>query len=184
MKMKQIKGKQGLAVCIGGLLIISIGFFYGVYMPQQENIMNQKAVQKENQKKLILVKNFLNEHPDLASYEKEIDEKEAIVEMMLPETMQISKFIRSMETFAQKHKIFLAAMKPDVIKQQDEIRSVAFAMEFYGDYFSLVAFLQEIEKMQPFVCIKKLSVQAEEHRLNCKMVIETYAEMEIEKSNG
>jgi Tfp pilus assembly protein PilO len=182
--MKQIKGKQGLILCIGGLIIISIVFFYGVYEPQQQNIVNQKALQKEGQKKLILVKNFLNEHPNLVFYEKEVDEKEAIVEMMLPENMQISKFIRAMETFAQKHKIFLAAMKPDIIRQQDGIRSVAFAMEFYGDYFSLVAFLQEIERMQPFVCVKKLSIQAEEHRLNCKMVIETYAKMEIEKSNG
>lgn len=182
--MKQINGRQGLVLCIGGLIIISIAFFHSVYEPQQQNIVNQKMLQKEDQRKLILIKNFLNEHPNLASYEKEMDTKAAVVEMMLPETMQISTFIRSMETFAQKHKIFLAAMKPDIIKQQNEIRSVAFAMEFYGDYFSLVSFLQEIERMQPFVCIKKLSVQAEEHRLNCKMVIETYAEMEIEKSNG
>lgn len=182
--MMQNKEKSGLLICLGCLLVLSVGFFYGIYEPQQQAILDKKSLLKQMQREGVVIKNFLNEHPNLAAYEKEMAEKNQTVEKLLPKNIQSSLFIRSVETFAQKHKIFLFAVKPDLVKQQDELQRIAFAMEFYGDYFSVIAFLQEIERMQPFTCVKKLSIRADGDRLDCKMVIETYAKLEIEKLNG
>jgi Pilus assembly protein, PilO. len=177
------KEKAGFGVCMGCLLVFFAVFFNSVYEPQQQAIVQKKSLLKENQKEIVAVKNFLNEHSNLSAYESELSEKEGIAEKLLPKNMQISLFIRSVETFAQKHKIFLFVVKPDVVKQQDELQCVAFSIEFYGDYFSVLAFLQEIERMQPFTCVKKLTIRAEDDHLDCKMIIETYAKMKIEKSN-
>lgn len=171
------KNKQRLKLGLWLTALAAIGglFFFGLYEPQQQAIREQKILMETEKRELISIENFLNEHPDLAAYEAEMNKKEKVVGAMLPEDMQLSLFMLDIQKIAVQDHIVLNGMKPDKISRQDRYAELPIKIDAAGNYFQLLDFLKDIESRPRFARVKKLQVHAAENLLHCKFLLVIYA---------
>ena len=181
--MKQSRQNIKMLLWFGSLVLGGLLFFFALYQPQQRTLQEEKFLLEEQRVQLISLKNFLNAHPDLTAYEKEVEAKEHKAAVMLPEHMQLSPFVSDMQKLAVRSNVALASIKPDKISSQGDYDELAVAVEATGDYFQLLDFLKAIENMPRFVRVRQMLMQAEEQQLHCRLLLVVYARSEKSGEN-
>jgi len=181
--MKRSRQKIKILLWFGSFVLIGLLFFFALYQPKQQALQEKKFLLGAQREQLISLKNFLNAHPDLAAYEKEIAEKENKVAIMLPEHMQLSPFVSDMQKLAVRSNVVLASIKPDKINSQADYDELAVAVEATGNYFQLLAFLKAVENMPRFVRVRQMLIQAEEKQLRGRFLLVVYAKKEKAMGN-
>jgi type IV pilus assembly protein PilO len=156
------------------IVVLSIGFIYFVYKPQQMEIQFKKVVLEDEKAKIIGIENFINEHRDMKAYIEKINEKEIVVDEKLPEKENLSKFLSEAQTSAVQNKLNIKGIKPESIRQQPGFIEIPISISLRGTYFQLIDFLQSIENAKRFVRVKNVEVHAEEDMLELKCLLIIY----------
>lgn len=159
------------------MFILSVGFIYFVYKPQQMEIQLKKVILKDEKAKIIDIENFINEHHDMKVYIEKMSAKEMVADEKLPEKENISKFLSEVQTNAVQNNLYLKSIKPESIQQRSGFIEIPISISSRGTYFQLIDFLQSIEDAKRFVKVKNIKVHAEDDMLEMKCSLLIYCMM-------
>ena len=158
-----------------GVIFLSVTIYTFVYVPRQQKLLDLAATVKEKETSVISIENFMNKHPDLPSYEQELQKKADFLSQLLPNNMELSSFLSEVEKLAAASQVTLLQIKPNKLISKGTYQEIPILLEFQGNYFQILHFLRQIEAAQRFNAGSHLSIQRQDDILVCKLVLSIYS---------
>lgn len=152
--------KAGLVLAL--MLAASAGWWFFFHTPMRVATAGWQAESTKAHATLIDVQNYKNS--SAAARQAEQKKRHAFLEEALPETMEQSTFLGSIERLAFAHHLMLLGVKPgETLGRADGLQECSVTVKVAGDYFQLIEFLQGLDAQKAggrFVNVRELSLKA------------------------
>lgn len=156
------------------LVLMGVGCFMGA--PSYREIMQMVDERQQLSKELNSLKNFALRHNDYEAFRIGKFKELETLEQRLPEWIDSNQVQLKLQQLALKQKLYvskinlLEATKKSGLqavgsKEKDltSLKSDSFQLEVYGDYFALLRFLKQIEKLQ--IKVTKLEIKGTSNKI-------------------
>lgn len=166
------------AVLISLLLVFS--FFFFIHIPLKE-AYNKEAYNSEMAERAKLAEtettivNFKDAHLDSEAYKKELSDQDARMTAAIPDDLRQGEFLALLEQRAIFSHVELIGVTPETEVKEAEYRSLPLTVEFRGNYFSILDFIQEIEDSDRFIQVDSFEILHDGKFLTCKLRLFIYA---------
>ena len=171
-----VRGKYGLLLVLGSLLTAGLLFWQQLYVPQQEQLAQQRAMLQEKKDALLSVENFLNAHHNSPEYEAGLRKQLAEQQAKLPQELQTGAFILELQQRSAVKGAQLLAVSPGIAEEAAGCRRLPVSITLGCNYFSLLDFLQAMEEADRFSTVDSMEIHSEEGKLTCHFLIHIYAQ--------
>lgn len=164
-----------------GMLLVSVlfggAFFLLICQPQQEECARMESRLAERQVQIVSVQNFMNEHIPMDVYETEIENKNQRLHKILPDDLEQSRFIGTVQQEAFKRHIIVAGIVPGKVQENGKLIVQPVQIVIHCGYFSLLDFLEALEQSERFLRMENVDVHSldEQGRLECKIDLKIFA---------
>lgn len=121
----------------------------------------------QQQKKLTTLKNDVNTE---VSLKNQIEKQKKLVDQLqiklngsdskLPVNKMVAYVIGTLDEIANRHHVKLSSVKPKNANKLFTFKELPFQVEISGDYFSLFAWLQDVEKELGPIVIKQFDISS------------------------
>lgn len=156
------------------LVLMGVGYFMGA--PSYREIMQMVYERQQLSKELNSLKNFALRHNDYEAFRIGKFKELETLEQRLPEWIDSNQVQLKLQQLALKQKLYvskinlLEATKKSGLqavgsKEKDltSLKSDSFQLGVYGDYFALLRFLKQIEKLQ--IKVTKLEMKGTSNKM-------------------
>ncbi|MBR2216316.1 MAG: hypothetical protein IJ849_11270 [Selenomonadaceae bacterium] len=170
----RLKGKNLVITSLAVACLLATLFWVGVHEPLMAEIEATDAQQKNIAQAEIDLENFLNRHPDRDAYTAELKARESYLAGLLPEEMNESDFIAFLERKALRHGVLILGVTPGEGYVVAGCRAHPIDLTLETDYFSLLAFLREVEGDR-FLRWEGGTIESDEGKLTCRLKLTIFA---------
>lgn len=144
-----------------GLLIAGACYFYVAERSLTLQGVEQKLLVKR--KEVEAVAYFKGQHEDVEAYKKQLQKENALARQALPKQFDDRAFLAGLDELAQGISLtnVILPAKQDVAKHKSEpgVELYPVKIQFQGDYFAVLSFMQKLEKKN--YALEKLKVKAD-----------------------
>lgn len=173
--LEAVEGKRLLLGTAGACVALFFLFLLFVHQPLQASREAEKAKQQQDELLYTKIANFKNAHMGEASPEAALETRRQQVDANLPEAMQQGGFLAMLQRTATEDGVHIREIKPEKLEEREGYAALPITLTIQADYFSLLDFLRDIEKLERFVSISDFSVVEEKGKLRCTMKFFIYA---------
>lgn len=167
LKMNRyLKKREKILISILVLLLITACFYYITFVMQAD--YNAQLAQSYNEKKAGLdkVNNYLASNPDIESTIARLNEKEKMLEIVLPVSNNFTTVLQDLTKLSYETKVRLIKVQPVEVTPNNGYIETMIDVELNGDYFSILKFIKTLEDKSQFYNIRKLTLQKKENDRN------------------
>lgn len=158
-----------------GLLIAGACYFYVA-----ERFLVLQGVEQNllvRRKELEAVAYFKSQHEDVEAYKKQLQKENALARQALPKQFDDRAFLAGLDELAQGISLtnVILPAKQDVAKHKSEpgVELYPVKIQFQGDYFAVLSFMQKLEKKH--YALEKLKIKADKvGYLECSVTVLSY----------
>jgi len=158
-KVEKIKMPFRLAILIGTLALITVGFVFGVYFPKTEAIQKTTkditALNRKIQQAKIRKKN-------LAKFRKEkeqVDQQFKMALRLLPNKREIPSLLRTITQLGNDANLEFLYFSPGTERSRDFFIEIPVAVEVKGAYHDVGTFFDKVGRMERIVNIFDVSMK-------------------------
>lgn len=168
------KRKRNILLFSGSVAMGLLLFFWLVYLPQCARILQLTTALAEGKERIARVENFMNRHPDLAAYERTLQEKHRVADQRIPTAPDNGAFAAELARQAALSGVSLLLVKPEMEKKRDLYTCFSLQVEIRGGYDAILDFLQRLERLERFVRVGTAEVKRAETLLHCRVELYIY----------
>ncbi|WP_378956333.1 type 4a pilus biogenesis protein PilO [Pelosinus sp. sgz500959] len=172
-KKIQVKHKISFFV-IASVLMIYL-FYDFLLLPQWTRRDELKTQQNLEQQQVQVVQSFVLAHPNAEQYLTELDRKITQVDMMLPDTPDISRFLLDIEQLSQESGVQLGYFKPGKIITKEGYQEIDIEFSVSGNYMQTMNFLNKAENGLRFINVTSIGIRMEKNTLESKLTAKIYS---------
>ncbi len=173
--LEAVEGKRLFAGTAGACAALFILFLIFVHQPLMASRAAEQAKAQQNEMLYMRVANFKNAHIGEERPEAALEARKKQADENLPETMQQGEFLATLQRTASDNGIHIREIKPGKLEEREGYASLPITLTVQADYFSLLDFLRNLEKLNRFVSMSDFSVTQEKGNLRCTMKFSIYA---------
>ena len=158
-----------------GLVLAGVCYFYVAERFLVLQGVEQKLLVKH--KEVEAVAYFKSQHEDVEAYKRQLQKENAHARQILPKRFDDQAFLTSLDESAQGISLtnVILPAKQDVAKHKSEpaVKLYPVKIQFQGDYFAVLSFLQKLEKKH--YALEKLKIKADKvGYLECSVTVLSY----------
>lgn len=160
----------GVLLLAAGMLLSSLVLF-----PQEARILDLERQLSAERQKVAVVENFILAHPDPELYLQEMQRTQAKNELMLPENLDVSKFIAQLEKDTRTSKVRLLSVKPSAAAEKVGYREMPVEVVVEGSFYSVMSFLKLLEDGDRFCSPAAFMISPKQNVLSAKLNLLIFA---------
>jgi Tfp pilus assembly protein PilO len=168
-------GKRLFGLVLAGIFLISLVFLKFLFWPLRTEIKQDRLLVQEKQQAIEAVEEFTNAHRDMEAFHKELEQRERVAVMQLPDHIEQGQLMSFLQDKAAGCHLAILALKPENVRQADGISELPMLLETQSNYFQLLDFLDALEHGERLWKVDDLVLQQEAGLLHCRMRIAAYA---------
>ncbi len=162
-------------VLLGDILLSMWGMLW--LIPWQSAAIQQREEQSRDQQNVITgVQNFMNGHLDFNAYEKDLQERQKVVELQFPEHVSQGSFLLLVQREALAQKMTIHSIMPEKQQSLEGVVELPVNLEVTGSYWQLLDFLSALGKAERFLRIGNMVLKNQQGILDCRLQLFIYAE--------
>lgn len=151
-------------ICCGALIFIIV-FYILICKPKAAAIEALYGRMQQQQMVLYNAQQELQEMPDPAGFYRQLQEEEAKVKTLLPDSDEISGLLVVLNALGKEQHVNIDSMKQGTLTDRKTYYEIPLDMAVSGTYHDLLRFINKMENLHRFNSITKIGVRAEENRL-------------------
>jgi Tfp pilus assembly protein PilO len=162
-----------MIICCGALMLMG-GFYFLICKPKA---LDTKALAVELQQQRMVLLNAqrgLQEIPDPAGYYRLLQEEEARVKSLLPDSDAITDLLVTLNALGKEQKIKIVSIKQGTLGDRKTYYEIPLEMTVIGTYPDLLQFIEKMENLRRFNSITKIGVHADENQLTVQLAAVVY----------
>lgn len=175
---KKLGVKEKTLVFVLGLVLLSLLFYFGLYMPQQMWLTELENELETSRNKIDVIEAFIAKHPDIASYDTALDEQLRLVNKKIPEEPRMSELLKDLEEISKLSQIQLVSMQPSQEssekKEKKRYQELKLNLKVRGTYFQLLDFLKNMEGMERFSAVQSITSHSTNGTLESDLSVVVY----------
>ena len=175
LKLGSFKSKHILVLYSLGLFAVIWVFGLLVYLPQAARNNELRAQLEERRQQVSLVEKFALAHPEADKYLAELDQRQIMLDKMLPNNPNLSDFILQVERGARESGVQVSQLKPAVSVNKEGYREIPVEILIKGNFFQTAAFIKKLEDGQRFMLVQNLSMLSKQGIIDSKLNISIYS---------
>ena len=168
----ELKYKLTLFACI--VLFMNIAFYFYLYTPQREEIIELNHQLSLQEQQIKVVESFIDKHPDITAYDKELSAKLNKIDKMMPENPDVSGFIDEISKLADKSSVKITNISPGKFVDKSNYRELAIELKISGDYFSILNFLKELDGLDRLTSVATVKTLAKGEVIESDLAVLVY----------
>jgi len=172
--LAEMSMRNKLIIICCGAIIFMIGFYFLICKPQA---MTTNALHGQLQQQRMVLQNAqreLQEIPDPAGYYRQLQEEEARVMSLLPDSDAITDLLVTLNALGKEQKIKIGSIKQGALADRKTYYEIPLDMTVTGNYPDLLRFIEKMEHLRRFNSITKIVVHAEENLLTMQLAAVVY----------
>ena len=170
-----MSGRNLFLLCVAAMLAISwmAGEFW--LLPMRAEARREQLQAAEIRQEVQEIDTFTAAYGDKKALRKEMEMRERAAKAHLPDHLEQSAMIASLEDMAASSKVTLLEIQPEDVRQMDGFMELPVRVELQADYFCLLDFLEQAEHGERFWQVKEMEVKRKNGILHCRMCMGAYA---------
>lgn len=161
--------------CLACFMTLMLYFFF-VHLPLQEQCTSYEKRQVELHGRLADVMNFKNVHGDLASYAKELSDREVRAQRVLPLNLAQGDFLQELQHKALQSQVKLQKVAPAEVHKAEDVQQMPVSVSCSGSYFAVLDFLRRLQQSERLLAIRETKLeQQKDGVLQCQLLVTAYA---------
>lgn len=174
------EGRFSLGCCLTCFAALLLYLFF-VHLPLQEACASYEGRRAELRGRLAAVMNFKNVHGDMAAYAKELSDREARAQRVLPMSLGQGVFLQELQQKALQSQVKLQKVVPAETRTVDGVQQMPVSISCSGSYFAVLDFLRRMQQSERLLSIhetrieQRTEAQSEVGALQCQLVVTAYA---------
>lgn len=148
----------GLTIVL--LVFLGFGFYTLVYLPQRAELRTRQQLYFKRQAEMEFMERFMVQHPDTATYEKRLLAELDDVRMRLPEALDISEILTTLQLAAKENDVMIKGVLPEKPVAKDKYVVQDIRIELNGRYQKVMEFFSVVEKQKRFCSINGMTLKS------------------------
>lgn len=172
---EKVQVKHKISFFILFIFLVSYLFYNFLLLPQWTRRDELKAQYRNERQQVQVVEAFVLAHPNTEQYVIELDQKITQVDMMLPDTPDISRFLLNIEQLSQECGVQLGYLKPGKITNKEGYREIDVEFSINGNFIQIMSFLSKAENGSRFINVTSIGMKIEKNTLESKLTAKIYS---------
>ncbi|MEW6556849.1 MAG: type 4a pilus biogenesis protein PilO [Elusimicrobiota bacterium] len=158
MDIKNLTKRQLIQIIVGFTVLVLVLIKY-VYL----TVYNKKTKIIEQYKKIELnLNSYTTEILELQKQQQEIKPEPKHITKQIPQYLDASRFLDTLDLFAKKCKIEIEAIKPAELKKQVNYVESSYQITASGELSSITRLLKELENTDRIITLAKIELKQSE----------------------
>lgn len=161
VSFNQIPIKQKIAVVLGANVLFILLFYFGLIVPQNEQLVQAMAQVNAEKQKVLTVENFAATKPNLDQYLADLDSKIMQLNNLLPNEPEMSDFLKQAEQHANETGVILTQVHTGQMANKNGYREIPVEISVQGSYLQTVNYLKKLEDGNRFITVRNIQMNAQ-----------------------
>lgn len=158
-----------MLVC-GVMLLVIMGFYFLICKPKALAV---EALQSQLQQQRVTLRE-LQDIPDPEDYQRQLQEQEALVKSLLPDSEAITDLLVVLNALGKEQRVKIVGIKQNAFTDRKTYYEIPLEITVSGTYPDLLHFINKMEGLRRFNSICKIGVQADENLVTMQLSAVVY----------
>jgi type IV pilus assembly protein PilO len=175
LSLKKLPLRQQLYIFALIAALTALAAAWLVFLPQWERVEQARTQYRTELQQVRFVEVFVLDHSDMDAYLAELDQKQAALDKMLPETASLNEYLVQLESTARQSGVKLAMVKPVPPADKNGYFETQFEVTVKGSFFQILSFVKLLDEGPRFASMNTLSLHAQPGGLESKLVVRIFS---------
>lgn len=186
-KVAALSRMHRILICVGAFLILSVGFFYLIYMPKSSRVNKLKSNYDTLETKLLRARAAAKNLNKFQEKYKEAEIKFRLVLRLLPDKKEIPSLLESISKSGKDSGLEFILFQPTKEVSRDFYAEIPVNIQVNGGYHNLAMFFDRVARLSRIVNISNIKIRAPKGkgatgRLGATCVARTYRFLEASEA--
>lgn len=158
-------------VCAAGLLV----FIGAQALELGQHYKSRQARLIEADARFQELEILQKQHPDLETYQMEIENQRRYVDQLLPDRIESSALMARLQQYALKSGLELRELLPGETAKNQAATTLPLQIRVAGDYFGLLDFIKSLENGTPYCRITAMELEQKNDILTAMLQVNVYS---------
>lgn len=172
---EKVETKQKIIMFVLASIFAIYLFYDFLLLPQWMRIDELKAQYHLEGQQVKVIEAFVLAHPNTEQYLIELDHKVTQVDVMLPDTPDMSRFLLDIEQLSRECGVQLSYLKPGKITNKEGYREIDVEFSIHGNFMQVMNFLNRAENGLRFLNVTSIGMKMEKNTLESKLTAKIYS---------
>ena len=175
MKKKDYKN---IGICLGIVFAWILILFFCAYRPYIGSVEKLTQEIAESDLAISEVESFWQEYGEKVKYKEKLNNNLNILEEKMPKDMAENDFLMNLNEMTQLANVQIISLNPSEsskVKQTENYSAKDWKICVKGDYFSVLAFLRQLNLSPRLIVIKMGEIYRESDYVFCKLTLQIYS---------
>lgn len=175
LSLKKLPLKHKLYIFALAAALVTLATAWLVFLPQWERLEQARNQYQMELQQVRVVEVFVLDHSDLDGFLAELDQKQAELDKVLPETSALNDYLVQLEATAKKCGVKLIMVKPAPPVDKGGYFETQFDVAVKGSFFQTLSFVKLLDEGPRFAAMNTLSLHAQPVGLESKLLIRVFS---------